>query len=152
MEVNLSVIGQIAKLRDWVPHKVAAKASEEMFRGVQIGQQALGVTKAQLIDEFGGEAVEKLDSLKESDYRKRFEEMKNEYLQRKLEMKGLELGNIERANMAKVEGMVLEIDGKKPSRDVLENLPQKDFEKILSAIQEIESQEDTENLSEPSEG
>jgi hypothetical protein len=150
MQVNLPIIGKSAILRDFIPHRVVLAYNEAMYKGVKIKQSAVSATKEELLQEFGPETIRSLDELPASEYDKKFAELREDYLRRHMEMEGMELGNVQEANLRKLEGMVLEIGGEPATRQTIEDLPTEDVETLIEAVEGIAAETRKKKASAPS--
>jgi len=138
MEFTLPFSKEKAIIRDFMPHGVHSAVQRAMLKGVEIKQSSLNPTKEDLIREFGVEEIQKLDGLQPGKYEKRHKELKELFVARNTEMKGMGLENVEEANMILLEGMVKTIAEKPVTRDTLNELHQKDFEALVGHVNSID--------------
>lgn len=123
-----------------------------MLEGVDIGSQVLGCTKEELVQEFGPDRMKEVDALPDSEHKKQMQMLREEFMRRRMNVRGLSLKNAEEANLRRVEGMVLEVDGKTDIniRQWANDLRESDFQFLLERILELENDPKESGSSEPS--
>lgn len=126
-------------LKEYMPHGVHAKVQAALTRGMKIDPGSLNPSKEQLLQAFGSDEIAKLNDLKPAEYEKRLAELRAEFIQRNVKIESLSLENAEEANMHRCVGMVAVLDGKKPTREDIEDLPEEDVQELLRLIAEIEN-------------
>lgn len=137
MQVTLPISKSAVQLRDFIPHKVVLAFNEAMFKGVQISSAVMNPTKEEMLAEFGADVMRQADELDEPAHSKRLAELREQYVGRKMEMKGMTLGNAQEANLLRVVGMVQTINGAASTREAIEELPHDDVLFLLAEIEKI---------------
>jgi len=134
-------ISQIeAELKKFMPHGVAAAANEAMFpEGVNAS--SVQATKEDLLREFGPKTIRELDNLPEGEHEKRLEELRQKYAENRLKDQKVKLQDVNRSNLIKVRGMLVKLDGKEPTDDAINDLPEEDFQGLLQEIANIADSE-----------
>ncbi len=120
-----------------MPHSLAAKVNEAMFRGVKLAPSTKEPTRLELEEEFGTDELEKIDELPPMEGIERIKELKQRYPKENTQIDGLSMENIEAANLCKVEGMLVTLDGKAPTREAVGALPEEDFQYVLGQIEAL---------------
>jgi hypothetical protein len=146
VKFTLPLTEQEVEIRDFMPHGVNAKVQEAMFSGVNIGSQVISPSKEDLLNEFGADVMKELDSLPEPEYKKRLDSLRVDFVRRNMKLDGIGIRNAENANAARIEGMVLLVDGKKPESGWADELPEADYQTLLSEIGKVENVEGKKKL------
>lgn len=140
----LTLTKQKIELRPFVPHGVIAKVQQIAFRGLKLDMSAANATKEELLQAFGAETMQAVDTLKGKEYDKRLSELRQELLKKSMKIDGGGLEAAEEANIARIEGMVLSVDGVSTSvlnggiRAWAAELPEPDFQQLIEEINRIE--------------
>lgn len=139
-----------AVIRDYIPHGVHAKVQGILTRNLKVDFSSLNPTKEQLLQEFGKDEMESLDALTGAEYDKALAQLNGKYVTRQIKVEQFSLESAEEANVAKVEGMTISLNGKPATREDIDNLPESDYQLLLQRINEIEQAPLDSGSSEPS--
>ncbi len=139
MEITLPYSGKKVVLKEYIPHGIASKFQQTMFRGVKTNLGALNPDKADLIEAYGEKRIKEIDKLPGNEYESALRKLKSEYVTKQMELDDAGLSNMEEANMVKILGMVIQLDGKEPKKEDIEELAEPDYHAIVEAILEIEN-------------
>lgn len=146
-QITLPVTKAVVTIRNYVPHGVARRFQQAMFKGLNINFADMKPGIEELAEHFGEETMRKVDSLPEGQRAGRLKQMENEYMQDKMQLEGIALANAMDANTVKVVGMITSIQ--KENGDFLkmddltetyvDDLPEEDFQAVLGEINKLES-------------
>lgn len=139
MQFTLPVTRKTVVLKDYLPHGVYAKVQAALTKNITLDSSVINPTKEQIYLDLDKEEIKRLDSLPPQQYEKDMKILKEEYVKRHINIGDINLQSAEEVNMIRAEGMILTINGQKPNREMLDDLPQPDFEEILNRITSIES-------------
>lgn len=133
--------------KDFISHGAVVKWQQSMFKDVKADYGSLQPTKDDLIDEFGPEAINELETLDGPAYEKRFKELQGKYIATKMDIQSLGVQNMEEANMQLILAVVTSVkkedkelwptdDDKR--REFINDLHQKDYQFLIDTISELE--------------
>lgn len=128
-----------AAIKDYVSHGAQVAYQKAMFQGVNVNFANFKPSMEDLTEQFGAEEMKRIDAIPNDEERKmQIAALTEKYILSKVKMEDVGLANIESANSAKMLMMVVEIDGKKPTNEDINDLHQDDYLTILRKIEEIE--------------
>lgn len=140
--LTLDHTGFAIVLRGFVPHGVSVEFQKQLFKGIKGNLADLQPTKQNLLDHFGADTIEKMDSMEQDKYDEEFKRLSGEYLVSNLDMGENGFDDITKSNDLLVVGMIRLWKGKELSQDELRKaifeLPEPDFLQIVHKVTEIQ--------------
>lgn len=138
MKFTLPLTGKEVEIKDYMPHGVATRSSQALYKGMDIPADAMTSSSADMIDAFGADVMSKVDELPEKEREEKIQQLRGKLIQKKMKVGSEMFENMETSNWVKIDGMVLSFDGKKVTRDLVDELPEADYKAIIDAITERE--------------
>lgn len=141
--VRLEFEGIPVELRGYVPHGIAARFQQNMFKSIKTNLAELKPNQEDLVKQFGEETIRNLDSMSGELYDEELQRLENEYAMSHMEMEKTGLENVEEANTQLIVDMIVLWDNNDATEEQIKKaifeLPESDYKLLLKTVNGIKN-------------